>query len=148
MGKYIKLIIPVIFLVFLIAFLGIKKNATKINISQNTTSAEIKNKEPRVISTNPELKDNPTLLPTQTIEITFNIPLENVGEFKNRIDDFKDYKIELSNDRKTAKIIPTKPFELGKSFTIFILPDSKFDGKKKLNQGEHFNFRTIDYHGV
>lgn len=110
--------------------------------------SEAQNQEPRVVSTNPELKENPVLLPTQTIEITFNMPLENAGEFKSRIDDFKDYKVELSNDKKTAKIIPTKPFELGKSFTIFIDQDTKFDGKKRLNQGIHFNFRTIDYHGV
>lgn len=101
-----------------------------------------------VVSTKPQLKDSPVILPNQIIEITFNLPLENIGEFKHRIDDFKDYKAELSNDKKTVLIIPVKPFELGKSYTIFISKESKFDGKKRLRDSTHFTFHTIEYRGV
>lgn len=102
----------------------------------------------KIISTNPKALDNSVILPTQTIEITFNLPLENVGEFKNRIEPKADYKVELSSDRKTAKIIPQTPFNLGTSYTLFILPDTKFDGKKRLQRDFIFHFSTINYNGA
>lgn len=106
------------------------------------------NEEPGVVSTNPENLDGTTILANQTIEITFNLPLENRGEFKNRIDPEAEYEIKLSDDRKTAKIIPLKPYKLGTGFTLFIKPDTKFDGKKQLEREIIYHFRTINYKGV
>ena len=102
----------------------------------------------KIVSTNPTSLDNSIILPNQTIEITFNIPLENVGEFKNKIEPKSNYKVELSNDRKTAKIIPQTPFNLGTTYTLFILPDTKFDGKKRLQRDFLFHFSTINYNGA
>lgn len=110
----------------------------------NSQSSE----EPKVIATNPDPLENAVVLPNQTIEITFNLPIENIGELKNRIEPKLEYKIELSSDRKTAKFIPTKLFSLGHGYTIFILPDTKFDGKKVLKQEIIFHIRTIEYRGI
>lgn len=104
--------------------------------------------EPRVVSTNPTNLDYAVILPTQTVEITFNLPIENEGEFKNSLEPKADYQIKLSDDRKTAKIIPLKPFTLGTDFTLFIKPDTKFDGKKTLGHDLYYHFKTIEYKGV
>lgn len=110
------------------------------NLPQNT--------EPQVISTNPDNLEGTIILASQTIEITFNLPLENRGEFKNRIDPATEVEIKLSEDRKTAQIIPIKPYKLGTGFTLFIKPDTKFDGKKQLGKEIIYHFRTINYKGV
>ena len=111
-------------------------------------NSEEKDAEPKVISTAPSPLDEATILPNQTLEITFNQPLENVGEFKNRLEPKADYKVVLSDDRKTARIIPTQTFPLGTGFTLFILPDTKFDGKKTLGRDIQYHFKTINYQGV
>src|SRR5258708_24120184 len=90
-------------IVFLIGYQRLKKEVplpSKLPASTQTSE------EPKVVLLKPDLKQNPIIIPTQAIEITFNLPLENVGEFKNRIDTFKDYTVKLSDDRKTAKITP------------------------------------------
>lgn len=115
----------------------------EVNQAQNIQSSE-----PQVVSTNPKNLDGITILANQTIEITFNIPLENRGEFKNRIDPESEVEIQLSEDRKTAKIIPLKPYKLGTGFTLFIKPDTKFDGKKQLEKEIIYHFKTINYKGV
>lgn len=106
------------------------------------------NNEPKIVATQPPTLDEAIIAPTQTIEITFNLPLENVGEFKYRIDPQPDLKVSLSDDRQTAKIAPTTPFKLGTTFTLFILPDTKFDGKKNLGREIIYHFKTIEYKGV
>ncbi len=104
--------------------------------------------EVKILSTNPDLSKEPTILPTQSLEITFNLPLENAGEFKNKLEPKTEYQIKLSDDRKTAIITPTKAFLLGTSYTLFIQTDSKFTGGKKLNQEVVYHFKTIDYNGI
>lgn len=104
--------------------------------------------KPVVISTVPSPLEEAIIVPTQVIEITLNLPLENVGEFKNRIEPKSDYTVKLSDDRKTAKIIPTPLFNLGTTFTLFILTDSKFDGGKRLDHELIYHFKTLEYKGV
>jgi hypothetical protein len=119
--------------------------------AQSTPTAETKqeqNTEPKIVSTNPLPLNEAVILPGQTIEITFNYPVNAVSEFKHRLEPKIDYKIELSSDRKTAKIIPTKTFNLGTGYTLFILGETKFDDKKKLNQEFVYHFRTIDFKGT
>lgn len=103
---------------------------------------------PQAISTNPAPLDNAILLPTQSIEITFNMPIENTGEFKHEFDSKLDYKLELSSDRKTIKIIPLQPYKLGQGYTLKIKPETKFDGQKRLEQEIFYHFSTISYNGV
>lgn len=104
--------------------------------------------KPRIISTKPDPLEEAIISATQVIEITFNKPLENVGEFKNKIEPKVDYKVELSADRKTAKITPTKAFELGSTYTLFIGTESKFDGIGRWGEEKIFHFKTIKYTGV
>ncbi|MCL5784425.1 MAG: hypothetical protein M1142_03670 [Patescibacteria group bacterium] len=129
---------------------GIYNNPAKIQSStpQAEKTQNLANEDPKVVATNPSPLEEATILPNQTLEITFNLPIENPDEFKNRIDPQTDHKIELSSDRKTAKVIFSKPLELGRGYTLFVKPDTKFDGAKNLNQDLIFHFRTIDYQGV
>ncbi|MDO8638298.1 MAG: Ig-like domain-containing protein [Candidatus Daviesbacteria bacterium] len=120
-----------------------KAESTKVEAQNSQDSKEIK-----VISTNPENLDGVVILPTQIIEITFNQPMENRGEFKNKIDPLVEYEIKLSDDRKTAKIIFTKPLNLGTGYTLFIKSDTKFDGKRTLDKEIIYHFNTISYKGV
>lgn len=106
---------------------------------------------PTVTSTNPEaMKEKKTVvvLPTQTIEISFNHPLENIPETKIVIEPKADYKVELSDDRKTLKIIPLTPYALGQGYSLFVKGETKFDGKKTLGSDVDFHFATISYNGV
>lgn len=142
----------VLFILGLIIVIAFKKGYLNSFIGNNKEkqgqNQQNQDEEPKVISTNPENLDNAFILPNQTIEITFNLPLQNIGEFKNTIEPKTDYQVKLSDDRKTAKIIPNKPFKLGSEFTLIIGPDTKFDPKKNLNRDIRFHFRTIEYKGV
>lgn len=114
-----------------------------------SAAIEESSQNPHVVSTNPPgLKDGVVISPDQKIEITFSEPIENRGEVKNTLDPKMDYEIQLSDDKKTVKLIPHKPFELGKSFTFIIKPDTKFDSKKWMDSEVIFHFTTISYQGV
>ena len=111
----------------------------------------IQTESPVVVTTNPAaMKEKKTVvvLPTQSIEITFNQPLENVPETRITIEPKADYKVELSSDKKTIKIIPITPYSLGQGYSLFIKADTKFDGKKTLGNDVDFHFATISYNGV
>lgn len=105
--------------------------------------------DPQVVSTKPSPLDESIISPTSTIEITFNRPLENIGEFKHKLEPKMDYQVKLSDDRKTAKITASPSFPLGTTYTLFIYAnETKFDGGKRLNQDYTFHFKTIEYKGV
>lgn len=111
----------------------------------------VQTESPVVVATNPAaMKEKKTVvvLPTQSIEITFNQPLENVPETRITIEPKADYKVELSSDKKTIKIIPITPYSLGQGYSLFIKADTKFDGKKTLGSDVDFHFATISYNGV
>lgn len=112
---------------------------------------KVQSEEPQVVSTSPNPLQNGVILPTQTVEITFNQPVENLGELKYKIDPQPEgFTIELSSDRKTVKIIPTKPFRLGTFYSFFIEAGesgTKFDGNKRLKENINFSFKTIDFKG-
>lgn len=104
--------------------------------------------EPKLLSTNPSPLNNATILPTQTIEFTFNQPIENRGELKYEIEPKTEVEVMLSADKKTAKITSKKPLILGQTYVIKIKTDTKFDSKKRLPDGLNFTFKTINYRGV
>ncbi len=101
-----------------------------------------------LVSTNPSPLEEAILWAMQPIELTFNTPLVNAPEFKHRIEPKPEYRVELSDDKKTVRIIPTKPLQLGLSFTLSVQSDAKFDGNKTLGRDYTFHFRTIEYKGV
>lgn len=102
---------------------------------------------PRLVSTKPDPLEDTIIAADQIIEITFSHSLENVPEFKIKIEPKLDYKVELSGDKKIVRIIPVTPFELGTTYTLFILQDSKFEQGGRLSQELNFHFRTIKYRG-
>src|SRR3989344_4451135 len=101
----------------------------------------------RIVSTKPDSLSDTIIPANQVIEISFNKPLQNIPEFKVRIEPKIEFKVELSSDRKTARIKPVKPFDLGTSYTLTINPDTKFDGVGEWGQTKDFHFRTITYKG-
>lgn len=106
--------------------------------------------QPTLISTNPTNlgQGESVLWAMQPIELTFNLPLVNGPEVKQRIEPKIEYQVELSDDKKTVKIIPTQPLPLGTGFSLYISSETKFDGNKTLDRDYIFHFQTIKYNGV
>lgn len=103
---------------------------------------------PQIVSIKPANLEESIFSSNESIEITFNRSLENVGEFKVRIDPTVEFKKTVSSDRKTGIITFEKPLEPGKSFTIFIGSDTKFDGVGAWGQSRELHFRTVTYKGI
>lgn len=101
----------------------------------------------RVVSTNPANLEGAIILPTQTIEITFNKPMV-IDNPRVVLDPKADYSLEQSPDHKTLKITPKDSFGLGKSFTLTIKSGYGTDTGEKLDQDLIFHFKTISYNGV
>ncbi len=139
------LAIAIIIIAFIIFITFWPKSTAK---PQSNNSAPSQTDSPKIISTKPDPLENAIVAANDTIEITFNRPLENAGEFKVRIDPKIEFKLELSADRKTAKIMPAKPYDLGATYTLFIGPDTKFDGIGRWGEEKIYHFRTIQYRGV
>lgn len=148
--KILKILIVVIIIAGLGFILFKNKIVQKNEPVKNQPSVQtiIQDKSPRIVSTKPDPLDETIIPASDPIEITFNIPLQNVPEFKIRFEPKPDYKVELSSDRKTARIIFIKPLDLGTTFTLYIQPDTKFDGVGEWKQDKTFHFRTIKYTGV
>lgn len=142
MRKKFLILIPIIFIIAVVLWRG---NSTSEPPSSTPTPAS---NQPRIVSTNPNPLDGAIITADQIIELIFSHPLENAPELKLRIEPKIDYKVELSGDRKTAKITPTRSYDLGVSYTLFIMPDSKFDGGGRLEGEKVFHFQTIRYRGV
>lgn len=142
MRKKFLILIPIIFIIAVILWRGNKPSEPP---SSTPTPAS---DQPRIVSTIPDPLDGTIIAADQKIEITFSHPLENAPELKLRIEPNLNYKVELSSDRKTAKITPTGSYDLGVSYTLFVMPDSKFDGGARLQGEKIFHFQTIRYRGI
>lgn len=118
----------------------------KINLQ--TTQADVQPEKPLILTTNPSPLEDVTILPNQIIELTFKYSLIAPSELKHKIDPPADIKIELSENKKTARIIPVKPYKLGNGYTLFIQPDTKFEGGKILKEELIYHFKTIGYRGI
>ena len=136
--------------------LGLTNRSSKSGSSSASTDNNSQ-KKPEVISSSPLFGEDPiVILPSQVIEITFNVPFENTGEVKYRLDPpISDLKVELSSDRMTVKFTPLTPLKLGTTYTLSILPDSKFNinpGKQEtkivLDHNFDFHFKTLEYRGI
>ncbi len=115
------------------------------------------NQKPTIVSSIPPYGQDepPILLPTQNIEITFNMPLENTGEVKYQIDPKMEYSLKLSNDRQTVTFIAKSSYKLGTNYTLSIKPDTKFNinpGKNETkiisDQTFDLHFKTLTYRGI
>ncbi|MBI2017948.1 Ig-like domain-containing protein [Candidatus Daviesbacteria bacterium] len=147
---FIGLIIAVILPFFF--YLNSKENkqssiTTQVQTNEPTPTSN-PNDPPRIVSTKPEGLDNSIIATNIPIEISFNRPLENKGELKIRIEPEIAFKVELSSDRKTGIITFEKTLDLGMTYTLFIGPETKFDGIGRWGEEKVFHFRTIPYKGV
>ena len=142
------LIIGLIIVLAISGIFIIRSRTEKVPLPAASAQVTPNETEPRILSVKPDLTDGPVILPNQSIEITFNLPIENTGEFKHRFETFTDYTLKLDKDRKILTITPTRPYDLGRTYTIFIEPGTKFEGSKTFGHEEHFTFRTIQYRGV
>lgn len=143
--KIIAAIVAIGIILIGIFTFGLGGDATPVPEAQNQLQGI------QIVSTSPsQLKDKRDVVipPTQTLEVTFNEPLENVPETRISLDPPAEITIELSADKKTAKIIPVKPLDLGQGYTIFIKAGTKFEGKKELGRDENLHFQVITYKGV
>ncbi len=104
--------------------------------------------KPQVVSTNPGSLNGAIILPNQTLEISFSEPAVNAPELKVTLEPPTDVKMDLSEDRKTLKITPNKPYQLGQEYTLIIKQEAKFDSKKQFEGDVIFHFKTISYNGV
>ncbi len=145
-----KIILIIIIVAAIAIFLFLKGISLKPQPQKPTEQkpTQTQNESPKIVSTKPDPLENTIISATEVVEITFNRPLENVGEFKLKMDPKIDYKIELSSDRRTAKIIPVKPYQLGTAYIIYIGGETKFDGVGQWGQEKIFHYRTIKYTGV
>ena len=142
-------IIVVLIVVLLAGVFFWKSRMISVTSTPPTPSAPPSSSDkPQIVSTKPNPLDENIVSATEIVEITFIRPLENVGEFKSRIEPKIDYKVELSGDRKTAKIIPAKPYQLGTTYTLFIGTETKFDGVGRWGEEKIYHFKTITYRGV
>lgn len=102
----------------------------------------------RVTETDPDPLEWAVLLPDQEISLTFTDPIENIGEFKHFLTPQFEYETRLSNDKKTVFIKPKSVYPLGEEITLFIKPETKFVGGKRLDGELIYHFKTIQHRGV
>lgn len=152
MQNYKQIIIITVALIGLILIAVFYKGLYQPNhvtkLSQSATQTTSQSEKLKIISTNPSPLEEVTILPTQIIELTFNYSLIAPSELKHKIDPPSDIKIELSVDKKTVKFVPIKPYKLGSGYTLFIQPDTKFEGGKVLKEELIYHFKTISYRGI
>lgn len=150
----IKLAVLIVILTVVIFIVVKPKITNQVKLSseqrnQSSIPSQItQDDKPQIVATKPEPLEEAIITASEVVEITFNRPLENVGEFKVRIEPEIDYKVELSSDRKKAKIIPAKPYNLGTTYTLFIGTETKFDGVGRWGEEKIYHFKTIKYTGV
>ena len=147
--KFVKFIIIIIVIFFLAIFAYSQiKPKSEDSKETNPPKSQTQNDSPKIISTKPDPLEEATVPAVDSIEITFNKPLQNPSEFKVRIEPKIDFKIELSSDKETGKIILEKPLDLGMSYALYIGRDTKFDGVGEWGMDKEFHFRTVSYKGI
>lgn len=150
MGNAKKIVITVITIIGIVLIFIFQRGIYSQPQTQNQAEqiAQVQIEEPRVVSTKPDSLDGAVILPTQIIEIAFNMPLENADQLKRSLDPKTNIEVKLSGDKKTAQIIPQPQFTLGGGYTLAILSDSKFEGKKLLGHDITYHFSVISYKGI
>lgn len=105
-----------------------------------------------IVSTKPDPLDEATILPNQSIEITFNYPIYR-SELKHRFDPEIEHEVITVNgiDKElgtTFKITFNEPLELGKGYTLFILSNTHDQKNHSIDHEYTYHFKTISYRGV
>lgn len=138
-------------LLILLARVGLSSPSNVPKLPSAQSQAEPKSTQSdkvEILTTSPDPLNESTVTPTQTIQITFSQPAQNVPELKVRIEPVIDLNLQLSDDRKTLKISPKQSFGLQQGYSITIPADAKFDGGRTLGTDLLFHFKTISYSGI
>ncbi|QQG43752.1 MAG: hypothetical protein HYW45_01885 [Candidatus Daviesbacteria bacterium] len=120
---------------------------------QNPQKEATQEKQLKIVSTKPNPLDNAIILPTQDIEITFNMPVMK-SEVKHKFDpETLEYDLEVLNGINTSygqtfRFKFKKPLQLGSGLTLFILPNTHTEDGIKLDQEFIYHIKTISYQGV
>lgn len=142
----------VIILVGVFKYQDIMMLSSKFSSSDNNPSQPVKDNIPisgiQVIKTDPDPLEWAVVLPDQEVSLTFTDPIENTGEFKHLVTPEFEYEMRLSNDKKTVFIKPKSVYPLGEEITLFIKPETKFVGGKKLDKELIYHFKTIQHRGA
>lgn len=106
----------------------------------------------RLVSTNPDPLEGATILPTQSLEFTFNKPIAKT-EFKHLFDPEVEHEVEIASNKKgwlgnTIKLNFKKPLQLGSGYTLFIYQNTQTEDKQTLDKEYVFHFSTIKYRGI
>ena len=117
----------------------------------NKPAADLTN-QLQITSTKPDPLDEATILPTGSIEVTFNKPIV-ASELKHRFDPDIEHEVEVTGGinnfyGQTFRIIFKKPLPLGNGFTLFILKETHTEEKETLDKEYIFHIKTIKYTGV
>lgn len=134
-------------IILIIVSLGIfiwNKQTNKAPVNQPETL--------KIISTKPEPLDESTILPKDGIEITFNYPIYR-SELKHRFDPELGHVVEAVNGidsemSTTFKITFSNSLELGRGYTLFVLPETHDQKNHTLEHEYIYHFKTISYRGV
>lgn len=105
-----------------------------------------------IISTSPNPLEEATILPTQSLEITFNKPLYR-SQFKHKFDPEIEHEVEVVNgiDKELGSVFRikfSKPLPLGSGYTLFIFTDTKTEDGFNLEAEHVYHFKTIKFRGV
>ncbi|MBI2337824.1 hypothetical protein HYU95_01440, partial [Candidatus Daviesbacteria bacterium] len=93
--KFLAILVVSIILISIILLVNSRKPKPSVSPTNNPQSTQISpTDKPQIISTKPDPLDENIVSGAEAIEITFNRPLENVGEFKSRIEPEIEYKVE------------------------------------------------------
>ena len=133
-------------LLILIFAHGLSTSAPK---AQEIKSTSQQSNKVDLVSTNPANLDNSTISPNQTIQLTFNSPIdEQYQKFQISLDPNIDYQTQLTDDKKTLTITPDKGFGFGQGYTLTIKSGNKFLNGQTLDHDITIHFTTTQYSGV
>ena len=120
--------------------------------TSNKILKQVQDDNLKIVSTKPEPLDEATILPKDSLEITFNYPIYR-SELKHRFDPEIEHEVITVNgiDKElgtTFKITFNEPLELGRGYTLFILSNTHDQKNHSIDHEYTYHFKTISYRGV
>lgn len=105
-----------------------------------------------IVLTKPNPLDEATILPKDGIEVTFSYPIYR-SELKHRFDPEMKHEVVVVNgiDKElgtTFRITFNDSLELGRGYTLIILPETHDQKNHNLDHEYIYHFKTISYRGV
>ena len=134
-------------------FMFTRVNKSPVNNGEKANQAEISDNQLKIIATNPNPLDDATILPTQSIEITFNKIIPK-SEFKHEFSpEIPSHEVEAlngpdANNGSVMKINFKEPLQLGAGYSLTISSGTRTGDGKSIDKEYIYHFKTIQYKGV